>query len=601
MSALKSQTYKRLVNEVFKKVKDSEAKAWRILVVDSVSTKVIASALRINDLTEHGITVVEKLELSRRPFPNFEAVYIISATESSVDLFINDYKDSSKAPYKAAYLFTLTPLNTELFEKVSKSNASAFLKCLTELNLDFLALEEQIFGFYNDLGTWERFSEAEPDILHMARQLATLCVTLQEDVYVGYWKHGRYCKSLAQKCYALLGQYVDEANLARKNADKGQLIIVDRAQDVLTLVLHDCHYQPMIYDLLQVDNDVYKYESNGRCKEVVIGMEDALWLQLRHLHIAETIQTVGGKIRENRATSRTKNLKKEKVSIQELQDAMKAMPEHQRELTKQAFHLHTTEKCMDEYNRQNLEALTKAEQDLAVGEDSTGLKINTKDLMPLITQILSDQNASEENKVRIIMAYVIIKQGISKKDLEKLYNMAQLSNEHRTAINNLSLLDVKVLSENETNWQPIKRIKRDRSGWYADSRWVPVLRDIMEYCLNGQYEAADILFVEEKPPTQASKSSDAYNTGASSQRSRTPVWAEKKLKNESEDKFRGPTLIIFVIGGISRSEMRHVYELSSMKNRLILLGSTNVLKPSQLIKTLKMIKESEVTPKSLGY
>jgi hypothetical protein len=46
-------------------------------------------------------------------------------------------------------------------------------------------------------------------------QLATLCVTLQEDVYVGYWKHGRYCKSLAQKCYALLGQYVDEANLAR--------------------------------------------------------------------------------------------------------------------------------------------------------------------------------------------------------------------------------------------------------------------------------------------------------------------------------------------------------------------------------------------------
>jgi hypothetical protein len=60
-------------------------------------------------------------------------------------------------------------------------------------------------------------------------------------------------------------------------------------------------------------------------------------------------------------------------------------------------------------------------------------------------------------------------------------------------------------------------------------------------------------------------------------------------------------LIIFVIGGISRSEMRHVYELSSMKNRLILLGSTNVLKPSQLIKTLKMIKESEVTPKSLGY
>jgi hypothetical protein len=51
-------------------------------------------------------------------------------------------------------------------------------------------------------------------------------------------------------------------------------------------------------------------------------------------------------------------------------------------------------------------------------------------------------------------------------------------------------------------------------------------------------------------------------------------------------------LLVFVIGGVTRSEMRAVHELSKRTGREIMLGSTTVLKPTGFLSQLRSIGPS---------
>lgn len=219
----------------------------------------------------------------------------------------------------------------------------------------------------------------------------------------------------------------------------------------------------MAYDLLPIANDVYTYESQGVEKEVLLGMNDLLWRELRHEHIAVVSEKVTAQLKKLaekdklRPTPQSENTgNKTENSMRELSSMIKNLPEHQKNISKYTTHLSLAEDCMKVYKERNIAQLCKVEQDLAMGVDDEGEEI--KDHFRNSAPILLENIYSTLDKVRIIALYVMIKNGVSMANFDKVTKHANIEDDEREIILNLANLGVNVITDDVgRDWQNYPR------------------------------------------------------------------------------------------------------------------------------------------------
>ncbi|KFO06427.1 Syntaxin-binding protein 3, partial [Balearica regulorum gibbericeps] len=566
-----------LKSSIFDDCKKEEE--WKIILLDDYTTKLLSLCCKMTDLLAEGITVVENVYKNREPVPHMKAVYFITPTKKSVDGLIDDFITKSSSRYKAAYVYFTDFCPDNLFNKIKSSCAKSIRRC-KEINISFFPYESQVFtlnvpdAFYRCYSpTLEKTKDRDAVMQVMAEQIVTLCATLDENPGVRY-KSGPSDKAskLAQLVEKNLENYykTDEKSHIKAKTHS-QLIIIDRGFDPVSTVLHELTFQAMAYDLLPIENDTYKQGLAGKEQEAILEEDDELWVKIRHKHIADVIEEIPKLLKE---ISSTRKATEGKLSISALAQLMKKMPHYRKEISRQVVHLNLAEDCMSKF-KSNIERLCKTEQDLALGTDAEGQKV--KDSMRVLLPVLLNKSHESYDKIRAILLYIFSTNGTTQENLDKLIQNVQIESDS-DMIRNWKYLDVPVISSPAA--QQHKHPRRDRSSeeTFQLSRWTPVIKDVMEDAIENKLDSKDWPYCSQCPPTW-------NGSGVVSARQKPKASYQGERKSSAR-------LIIFVIGGITYSEMRSAYEVSqAYKSCEVVIGSTHILTPKRLLDEVKSLSK----------
>ncbi len=368
----------------------------------------------------------------------------------------------------------------------------------------------------------------------------------------------------------------------------GILMITDRSMDLMAPIVHEFTYQAMAHDLLPIkDGEKTTYHmtinedtANAEEKDMELCEKDKVWVENRHRHMKDTIEKLMGdfqKFLDQNPNFTNEN--QDTTSLNAIKDMLAGLPQFQE--MKEAYSLHLTmaQESMNVFQNHRLPDIASIEQTLATGLDEDFKK--PKLVLDQVVRLLDDEAIQPSDRLRLIIAYVMFRNGVIPEDINRLLAHSSLPPSDGEVIANLEHLGAQPthgLKENRPPVAPLFPINpkvQQPNEEYALSRFQPNLKHMLDELCRGSLDQTVFPYV--KPPMDPNEDTV---TAQGSLRAAKPRWAGAG-RRQVENRQR---IIVFMAGGATFSESRSCYEASAEHTRDVFLATSHMLTPALFLR-----------------
>ncbi|KAJ1552286.1 hypothetical protein HK405_011914, partial [Cladochytrium tenue] len=437
-----------------------------VLITDVASDKVLASSrCTLEELHSIGIREMTSILTKRAARPKWFGVYFLTPMKDSVRRLIADFGRAGSPMYDGAFVFFTSPLRDKLFDNIKDSGIIQYVRELIELEIDFSPMESRFFHIGYDHAAQDLYGAQSPEDVEyilgrVAKKIRAVFATMNEDPLIRYHDPQNDGKTMS----AILAHHLHKSMQELKSFDEtfptptpfddagpATVIIVDRAIDIITPLLHSLSYECLIWELFEVKTVVERglsqfiVEVQGETseKQAIIDENNEIFASIRHLFITKAFEEVDRVLKEFQRQMESGGGDSGGGSMEKLRDAIMNLPENIRRKDQLDALVNLNVDLRDiVLLKRKLREVAEYEQTLAVGEDDDGSSPTS--LRKGLEELLDDNFIQPEDKLRLLLLYIMVEDGLSPEDLEKLAERAGIEEDELAAVRGLSSLGVKL-------------------------------------------------------------------------------------------------------------------------------------------------------------
>ena len=387
-----------IIQEILEKY---QASGKCILILDEKNSHIISNYFSMTDVISQGIFSVELLSKVRKPFEKYNAIYIISNTEESINLLVQDFDNDlggkeHHSNYKYCHLFIIDPINQnkKILESLLNQNILRRIKTFKELYLDYTALDRNLYYFgqeYNFNPIYQIFCINDNNFQNniCIKKLFSICLVTQTYPNIIYFVHDQCCKYIATTLNEKLETYYKNHKKIVKN---GTLLITSRLLDLPAPIQFDMNYDHLIFESFKTNKTNPNYNPDKKMitiysDDFILDYNDVLYDKYRVYSIYDVFNLLPSDLDKFKESDVAKVNKISQIeSMTEMNDAIKNFNEYQYKTKLFSQHLDIAKKINDISKKRNIMNLVDLQSSVVSGANHKGAKLSVDKLNENIFQ-----------------------------------------------------------------------------------------------------------------------------------------------------------------------------------------------------------------------